>query len=642
MTDPTTNPTEERAGVAASAHALTVVLEPDGSLRRVVRVGPTSTVARLEPGLPVYELAAAICGASAEPALWEAQLSAVREHPAVAVQFEVTVDPTANATQRVRREVVATPVLDRTGQLDCVVLQCSIGRQVDDGSVPIDPDADRFEELVAALPALVWSALPDGSLAYLSPEWERFTGIPVPRMLTNGYYDLIHADDLPAVASQQLEFDDDDRFDFPAFRLLHASGEYRWVDTSVVAVRNESGQIQRILGVTTDAASMHDAQIAEQRLSEQLSAALEVAGLGRFDVDIGTGLARLDARGREILGLERGDFDSPPLPIEALVATSHPDDTERVKAAIQRVFDGTDTKYRTQSRRVVQTPAGPMIRNVLGVGRLEPREHGHSHFVGVIHDLTAESAAAAAGLRAQKHEALGTLAGGIAHDFNNMISAITMSADVLEAEVARGGQPDEGIAEIRAAAERAAKLVRRLVSLSQDSAPELLPVDVSELAREVCTLMRPTLPRRVELVPPSPLTRVPPVLGSDRDLRQVLLNLIDNAGQELAEGGRIEVRVDTVELDSVAAAAFTRGAALGAGRYVRLVVTDDGPGIPADGLARIFDPFFTTRRPGGGTGLGLTATQSIVRGHGGAITADNRIGARGAEFRVLLPQADGG
>jgi signal transduction histidine kinase len=118
------------------------------------------------------------------------------------------------------------------------------------------------------------------------------------------------------------------------------------------------------------------------------------------------------------------------------------------------------------------------------------------------------------------------------------------------------------------------------------------------------------------------LAPVPAVEGVRRELEQVLLNLIVNAAQALAEEGTIRVRTAA------------------RGEEVVIAVADDGCGIAAELLDRIFDPFFTTKPAGEGTGLGLSISHEIVRRHGGRIEVRSQPG-RGSEFLVMLPAAPG-
>jgi signal transduction histidine kinase len=115
----------------------------------------------------------------------------------------------------------------------------------------------------------------------------------------------------------------------------------------------------------------------------------------------------------------------------------------------------------------------------------------------------------------------------------------------------------------------------------------------------------------------------------EAQMQQVIANLLLNAIQAMPEGGRVEIAIDQVRISQSGRASSVRD-------YVRLVIADEGTGIPPQNLPRIFEPFFTTKDVGDGTGLGLSVCYGIVQEHGGWIQADSEVG-KGSRFSVYLP-----
>jgi signal transduction histidine kinase len=115
----------------------------------------------------------------------------------------------------------------------------------------------------------------------------------------------------------------------------------------------------------------------------------------------------------------------------------------------------------------------------------------------------------------------------------------------------------------------------------------------------------------------------------EAQVQQVIANLLLNAIQAMPKGGRVDIALDQVR-------ASPPGGASGQRDYVRLVIADEGGGIPPESLPRIFEPFFTTKDVGDGTGLGLSVCQGIVEEHGGWIEVDSQVG-KGSRFSVYLP-----
>jgi signal transduction histidine kinase/ActR/RegA family two-component response regulator len=245
-------------------------------------------------------------------------------------------------------------------------------------------------------------------------------------------------------------------------------------------------------------------------------------------------------------------------------------------------------------------------------------------------------------LHAQKMEAMGTLAGGIAHDFNNVLTAIIgFSGLALDRtnDVAAGGDPTgelaglkEDIQEILHAAEHASLVTNQLLSFSRKSLTKLESIDLGILVRETEVLLARLIGERVRLE-----TRIEPQLPrvhADRgQLTQVLVNLAVNARDAMADGGRLFIEAATVAVDS-GGSLSERG--IPDGRYVELVVTDTGQGIPQDVLPRIFEPFFTTKGLGKGTGLGLSTVYGIVLRLGGRVLVESEAD-KGTTFRILFP-----
>ncbi|MFO8073354.1 MAG: PAS domain S-box protein [Polyangia bacterium] len=240
--------------------------------------------------------------------------------------------------------------------------------------------------------------------------------------------------------------------------------------------------------------------------------------------------------------------------------------------------------------------------------------------------------------RAQKLESLGVMAGGIAHDFNNLLTGILGSAELALFELPRSSPVKKTVERIHKSASRAAELAEKMLIYSGKRQLDLEPVHLEEIVRESSRLLESSIPPPTSLV--LELTdEVPPVLGDASQLSTAVMNLITNAAESLDEKrGTIAVRVNTRDYTRERLEALNPDLRLAAGRYLVLEVSDDGPGMDDQTLARIFDPFFTTKFTG--RGLGLAAVQGIVRSHQGAIEVQSSPGS-GTSFRLLLPISDG-
>jgi PAS domain S-box-containing protein len=255
-----------------------------------------------------------------------------------------------------------------------------------------------------------------------------------------------------------------------------------------------------------------------------------------------------------------------------------------------------------------------------------------SYLEGTAQDITDRKTLESRLFRAQKMEAIGTLAGGIAHDFNNILAAVIgyteMTKGRLQQAELRGN-----LEQVLKACDRAKNLVGQILTFSRSVELEIRPIDIAPLTNEALKLLRATLPSTIEIRQiVAPDARA--VLADPTQIHQVLINLCTNAAHAMRErGGILEVRLENVDTTSEITGFHSD---LTSGSYVRLAVTDTGTGIPPEVVHRIFDPFFTTKKPGEGTGLGLSVVYGIVSGYGGTITVHSKPGT-GSAFTVYLP-----
>jgi PAS domain S-box-containing protein len=235
----------------------------------------------------------------------------------------------------------------------------------------------------------------------------------------------------------------------------------------------------------------------------------------------------------------------------------------------------------------------------------------------------------------QKLEALGTLVSGIAHEFNNVLTSILGFSEVARHVAGTPEQVQRELGYVIEAARTGRELTRQVLTFARPQADPRTAVDLTAVVGTAIKLVRPMVPPAIQLQSILP-ERLPPVIGADTQIQQVVVNLAKNALDAMAKsGGKLTI---ALEAQTVDAAAATAHADLRPGDYVVLSVRDTGAGIPTDVLPRIFDPFFTTKAAGEGTGLGLSVVHGIVREHGGAITVSSEPG-RGTLFSVFFPVA---
>ncbi len=233
---------------------------------------------------------------------------------------------------------------------------------------------------------------------------------------------------------------------------------------------------------------------------------------------------------------------------------------------------------------------------------------------------------------AQKMEAVGTLAGGIAHDFNNILAAIMGYGDLLRNEQDQRMRR-ENLERLLMAAERARDLVSQILAFSRRVEHNKKPIDLKLIIKEEIKLLRATMPRSIE-IRQNIANKAFTVFADMTQMHQVVMNLCTNAACAMGEkGGILNISLSKEIFETASSAKEYH---LKPGAYVKLSVSDTGPGIDADIVSRIFEPFFTTKKVGEGTGLGLSVVYGIVKNHDGAVRVESLPGA-GATFHIYIP-----
>ncbi len=237
-------------------------------------------------------------------------------------------------------------------------------------------------------------------------------------------------------------------------------------------------------------------------------------------------------------------------------------------------------------------------------------------------------------LEAQKLESLGLLAGGIAHDFNNLLTVILGNASIIAEEVPPKSLLKACATTVVDTCHRASDLTRQMLAYSGKGRFVVEATDLNTTVMGIASLVESALPKLITLH--YELGQDLPGLNADRSqLQQVILNLVTNAGESIADGsGTITLRTGFQQLEEADIANAYAGQELRPGPYLFLDVTDSGQGMDEATKVRIFEPFFTTKAVG--RGLGLAAIQGIVRSHQGGIWIDSQL-EKGTTFRVLLP-----
>ncbi len=418
------------------------------------------------------------------------------------------------------------------------------------------------------------------------------------------------------------------------YRIRHEDGSWRhWIDRGV-PILDEHGLPRTWIGVCTD---VTEQRLAERRLresEERYRTLVETSPVGVF----------LHREGRVVFvnraaASAIGETESARLIGRPVMEFVHPDYREDVIARMKLMQE--------------QGRVGPTIEKLIRLdgeiidvmisGSLSTYQDAPAFqvvFLDITEQVRAENEQArlrAQVQRAQKLESLGVLAGGIAHDFNNLLCGMLGAAELAVREEPANVAILESLDQIRDTALQASDLCRQLLAYSGRGRFVIEPLDLSILIEDMEHLLQLSASKKAVLR--FALSRNLPNVEADKtQLRQIALNLLINASEAIGDNsGTIRVTTGVEDLGSAQLANSHPAQELEPGRYVFLEVADTGCGMDEETQGKVFDPFFTTKFTG--RGLGLAATQGIVRGHRGAVEVHSELG-QGTRFKVLLPASE--
>lgn len=346
---------------------------------------------------------------------------------------------------------------------------------------------------------------------------------------------------------------------------------------------------------------------------QQLAVTLDSIGEGVITTDINSRIIRLNPEAEEITGWTQNEAIGQQ--IETVLETTVPDEpidqthisVETIPVAVLRTKVGKK-KYVERTTTPIRDPNGLTYGTVI-----------------VLRDITFRYSMEQEILKAKKLESLGVLAGGIAHDFNNILTAIIGNLNLLEGREDFSDESLHLLKEAELAADKAHELSASLLTFSTGGEPIRRPIFLPPLIRDLTSLLFRGLPIKMNLMISSSLW---PIFADESQVNQVFQNLLINAKEVLGEKGEVTITGENVVVEEA------YPSQLSPGRYVKVMVQDNGPGIPEENLTKIFDPFFTTKTAG--TGIGLAVVYSVVTKHNGLVTVESTVG-EGTNFSLYLP-----
>lgn len=522
--------------------------------------------------------------------------------------------------------------VDESGPEEVARVAAQYNRLLDDRRAAADTatrSQDLHQLLLRATQDAVWDwDLEQGTLEGNRRFFDLFGGRPGEGGDVDQYWrDRIHPEDVDSAIRVKRER--------PAegvdvwsheYRIRRDDGEWAVVLDRGRAMRDESGAAVRLLGSIMDVTEDRKSQQRIRRAKERYESIVRNATFGVYVASADGTLLEANPAMQRMLSPE-GEGPSGPT---AAVLNERDlfRDPEQWRAQLDAALAGAAPSpievewVRPDGHQLQVRLFRSVFRDEDGVVTTEV----------IAEDLTERRELELQFRQAQKMEAMGRLAGGVAHDFNNRLTVIRGQAQLLREDLADDAPKLRGVDAIIASADRAAQLTRELLAVSRKQIfrPRILSLNdsVARMQPMFDTLLGKALSVESDMDP-----ELPTVEADPGQIEQILMNLVVNARDAVADSGTITIRTRVRDVEPSESQVHP---GLSAGRYVSLTVTDTGVGMSQQILERVFEPFFTTKPQGQGTGLGLATVYGLVKLNGGWIGLRSEPG-EGTEVEVLLP-----
>jgi PAS domain S-box-containing protein len=479
--------------------------------------------------------------------------------------------------------------------------------------------------IIDTIPALAWSARPDGSAEFFNQHYLDFISLSAEQASGWGWTAAVHPEDLNGLAAAWQRIMVSEAPGDAEARLRRSDGKYRWFLFRANPLRDENGNIAKWYGINTDIEDRKRAEAELKRAYDSFSDAQRLSKTGSFITDL-----LVDDHNWSEEAFRIFEFDpATKVSVQKIRDIIHPDDLPSFDSVIARGMTGTDVNF---GFRIVT--ARGVVKHVRGVAHVIEKVEGRPMFIGALQDVTESVVAEEALNRARSELAhvarittVSALTASIAHEVNQPLSGIVTNAGTCLRMLAADPPDIDGARETARRTirdgNRASDVVTRLRALFSKKEFTLESLDLNETIREVIALSMSDLQRNRVILQSDLAHDLPRVTGDRVQLQQVILNLLRNASDAMVRVDdrprQLLVRTERENSDRV-----------------RVTVRDAGVGVDHQSMDKLFQAFYTTKS--GGMGIGLSVSRSIVERHHGRLWAESNDGP-GATFSFSIPRS---
>ena len=479
----------------------------------------------------------------------------------------------------------------------------------------------RLREMAENISSVFWMEDTDGNLLYTSPAYEQIWGYTCQSFYENpkSWLDAIHPDDRQRVADSFAKWKFKGEYT-EEFRIIRPDGEIRWIYDRGYPIRNEKGEVYRIAGIAEDITERKKTEVVLEESERRFRVIFEQAAVGVALIETKTGqFLRVNKKYCDILGLIPEEVTS-----TTFMAVTYPGDLQTDLDHMENLIKGEIQEFSIEKRYCRKD--GEIIWVNLTVSPMWKAGETPDYHIAIVDDITEKKKMQGVLLQTEKLKALGVITSGVAHDFNNILAVISGNTQLLQESLSADNKSADRLSTILKAASDGAEIVRRMrkfMAVEKDVS-EFISVNIKDVIKHSVDFTMPrwknmAIARGINYdIDMKGVKDVPAIAGNPTELREVLINIINNALDVMPEGGTILIRTWSND------------------KNVYVSISDTGTGITKEVKEKIFDPFFTTKRAKG-SGLGMSVSYGIIKSHGGNIEIESKDGAC-STFTLTFPR----